>query len=523
MRTQHVILIGLAMAFAIFLGWMIPRQPMFPVLMVAALIAAITIQHHGRIAIVLMLTTISSAFILPHAARPYVWEVSSLFAFSGVFGALSFRRWPPHAQHFLRRNGLIIHTCIVYGLLLAFLMIRHGVGLRILGSSTMGARFYLQQIILVPLPLCAILFPLKRKTATILVLIQLGMSFTFIISEAFFRFGLPGASMVLRFVELQSDTLNFTISSQMGGISRYQSIGVFSYNLCMVLLVLYPMRKLFSKQGIYLIPLFALLLIALGLGGSRRWAIQFILIFAFMAWSQKSIGIREMWWGFAVMVLGILLLYANIEHLPLSIQRTFSIFPGIEIDPIAQADANITMSLRRALRAEAVRIISENFWLGVGFGIDPNLLLIHNPTIGAFEQHALGGNFYSGPIGVFANLGVIAFVLFVLLQAGMLRLALRIIALTRGERRMDMFHRISLLLVAQYLTHLFIYTFITGDASTALKSFVPYAVMMLVCERILWLENRGNAEAAAAAAPALAPDRKPSRLGIQPVASPWRA
>ena len=492
--TTRNVLVVLGLCIALFLGWQIPTRPGLVFLVLGGLVGLATLQWHGKIAVALVITTISSAFILPHPARPYVWELSSLFAFSGVITSLAFRRWPPRAAEFFHRNMLIILATIAYAVALGVLMIRHGAGLRVMGADAMGGRFYLQQIIMMPLPLCAILFPVTKKTAVRLVLIQILLSFSFIISEVFFRFQLPGADWVLRVVELQSDTFNFTLQALQGGIIRYQSLGVFAYNFSLALLILIPFRKFFEKQGVFLIPILFFLFITIGMGGTRRNALQILLIIAFMAWSQRQLSYRELFVGLAAAILALFLVYTQIDTLPLSVQRTLSFLPGLDVHPIAQADADTTMFLRENLREESFHMIREHLWEGIGLTVDQDLVSVRNPTIGTFERHAEAGRFYSGPLGIFATLGILPFVLFWILHAGILLLCVRIVKMVRRHGGFDLFDRMSLLIVAEYGVMLFVYIFFSGDATNMLKRFVPQALMLMLFERILVLEKTRSRE-----------------------------
>lgn len=482
------LIILFSLPLAVLIGWLIPKNLTMSLVLVGFLAGFATIQYFGHIALGLLLTTISSAFILPLPGRPFLWEISSLFAFIAVPSAVVFRKWPEYSILILKRNYVLIATTVIYSLFLAYLMHIHGAGLRVMGSTTMGARFYIQQIIMMPLPLCAILFPFKKKTLIRLFMLHLILAFTFVVSEIFLRYGLPGAGIVLQFLDFQTDTFLFARVAIMGGIYRYQSIGTFAFNLAILILVLVPIKDYFTIKRCYIIPVLILLLILCGIGGSRRTVIEFIAILFIMALSQKALGTKEMFLGIAVSIGVIIFLFVAMEHLPLSVQRTFSFLPGIEIDAVAEADANATMQLRRNLRTEALITIENNFWTGMGLDLDPNVFRIYNPAIGTFEEHVLSGRFYSGPLGIFATLGVFPFILFWILHAAIFSLAIRIIKLSRRFNRTDLIHRITFYVTAQYFVRIFLYIFVTGDASNMLKAFIPSATIMILLEYVLYTD-----------------------------------
>src|SRR5690606_33638595 len=169
----------------------------------------VTIAKHGVIAFSLMLATYNSALILPLPGRPYFWELAVPLAITGMLTGIAFGTMNDNAMGNIKRYSGLLFVSACYGVLLFVMMRLHNVGLNIFGSEVAGGRAYIQQMILLILPLVAICFGGDKKLIVRLAILHFLLGTTFVVSDFFFNRWNEASKYVLMFFELSSDTLNF--------------------------------------------------------------------------------------------------------------------------------------------------------------------------------------------------------------------------------------------------------------------------------------------------------------------------
>lgn len=444
-----------------------------------------TLPYHARLSVVLATTTFSAALIVPFVpGRPFVWEVAALLGWSGVVVLTMLRRFPDDFRTTLRRNRWIYLGVLVYCLTLLFLMDQRGFGLRVLGSgAAMGGRAYLQQLVCAIFPLLFAMLRLEEKTLVRLLMIQWLLSTTYVISDFAFTFG-GGAASLLYFLELPADAINFEGQAYQFGIRRFQSFQFAGLGLMFFLLARYPLKDFFGRRGWWLLPTFLGIFGASLLSGHRTIVFFITGTLVMLAIAQRFFTARTLILGPLIASLTLLLVYTQADRLPLAVQRAISFLPGIQIDPVAAADAAKTVEARKWLRHAGLQIIPQYLWVGRGFTRYADIHLAPLDPDGV-TVHIQQGVFYNGFIGLMVNTGLSGTVGMGLVILGGTLLALRVLKLVRTLGPDLILCRVASILGGFWVVSVLFFLFIHGDAEFALKSFALQLGTLIMAERLL--------------------------------------
>jgi hypothetical protein len=153
-------------------------------------------------------------------------------------------------------------------------------------------------------------------------------------------------------------------------------------------------------------------------GGFRSILVMSFLVFTIQFFIEKLHRTRL---TLAFCVVGVLLAASLItfsQDLPLPVQRSLSIVPGLEIDPVAKYDAQATTEWRLQMWRLLLPQIPRYFWIGKGFLMDPTEYYLMNEAVKRglaqdFDATMLTGGYHSGPLTLIIHLGVFAVIAFI--------------------------------------------------------------------------------------------------------------
>jgi O-antigen ligase len=495
LKVQQVYVAAMILGTSLVVGYMSAVSPYLLVLGAVATGLVMALPFHAKIAIALSMATFTSAFIIPITGRMFFWEFAGLLAWSGLVVMIALRQYNPDFWDYVRRNRWVFIGIGGYCAVLVVIMFHRGVGLRILGSSQMGGRFYFQQMICAIFPLLFIMVPLKEKTLVNLFFLQCALSGTYLISDFAFTYG-GGLSVLLNFFELPGDAINFEMQSMNFGLRRFQSLGIIGQAFIFAVFIFFQLRDFYSRKGLILLPL-CVAIFALGLYSGHRWVIVTVgLTTLFCAYTQRFFTIKNVLISIAILALTVLIAYGFAREMPLTIQRALSVLPGIEIDNQARVDGSSTLETRRLLRKVGWEMIPDYFWVGRGFGMSSQVDFssLWEPT--GVTAHINAAKFYNGLIGLMINTGIFGtFFMLMFMLAGTWQ-AWKIIRFLRRHGCEDMFSRTCCVVTAMWMANVIAFIFIHGDSEFAMKTFALQAGVMMACHRLL--ERRLRTEVAPA-------------------------
>lgn len=463
---------------------------------IAFLLAAfgwlITLPYHASISIVLSTICFRAAFIVPFVpGRPYLWELGTMLAWTGVPLIILLRKYPADTGRTIRENRWIFIGVIAYCAVLVATMLVRGVGLNVLGSSQGGGRFYLQQIICAILPLLFVLVPLGEKTFARLILLQLALTASYLISELAFTVLPGGFASLLYFFEISTDAAFFELQSMSFGIRRYQSLGWFFTSFIYLLCVLYRPRDFFGRKGVWLLPLILGAYVISLFSGSRTTAGLTPIVVVMLFWAQRFFDPRKLLLGGLIAIFSLLFIYTQAERFPLSAQRAVCVLPGIDVAAQARFDAEGTWHIRKTLRQIGLRMAPDYFWIGRGFtvSLDP----VSSERFDAvLERHLRNGRFYNGTIGLLVNTGIFGLGSMLVILYGASKLAFRIIGHVRQHGAEDLATRAALFVAVVWLTDMCFFLIVHGDSEWALRRFGMLAGLLIAASRVIRAREQGT-------------------------------
>ena len=459
---------------------------MLPLLLFGAVFYVITLGINYSWLAWLIIATAPSALILPGLpGRPFMWEAGAMAAWCSLIVLFALRREKLReiADRDLRRALLCLGF---YVATLLLVMSVRGVGFRVFGGAQMGGRFYVQQLVLSVLPLLLAVVPWTERHLLRAVFASIALSGTYLVSDLALIRGGGVADILLRFLEVPTDAINFYVGYEFTGVRRFQSFAIVSDLALMGFLMLVPLRSLAGRWSFVLLPLL-LGLAALGLASGHRT------IFVIAAVMVAILGVFQRIYtpGRLLVILCLMTvltagLYRFADRLPLGMQRAVSFLPGIEVSAVAANDAQATIRDRVEALKLGLRDAPEYFLVGRGFGMER----LDKRHVGAFDDAILiayeNGYFDNGLLGLLLKLGLfglaaaLAFLFFVTKAA--LRCAR--LASARGHGEQDIFDRYCQVIAAKWCATVIFFLLIRGDANTFMQAFALSSSVVFLCLRL---------------------------------------
>lgn len=494
---QKLLALAIVGVAALVLGYLLVDSPVMAFLSVFAVIWLVTLPYHPQISIYISVAFVVSAVIVPFApGRPFAWEMGAVLGWSGLLLTLVLRRERSGMGAIIRQNPFLFIGLIGYCVVLWITMQHRGFGLAILGSGQVGGRFYLQQFLTAVYPFLFAAIAITEKSMVRLFYWQCILALTFLVSDyALSSFG-GGASLLLYFFELSTDALNFERQAEGFGIRRYQSLGWVCTGGMMFLWARFGLRRFFSAQAIFLLPLSFLLLGAGVLSGHRYLLIILIMAGVVCAYAQRMLTPRSGLVLALVLILGLPVAYALANSLPLAAQRSISFLPGIEVSAAARQDAEGTWILRRNLVKAGVEMAPEYFWVGRGLGFAATGGDYFARRGDMLTTHIYMGRFYNGVVGLMVNTGVFGTLFMLMFILGGTLAAFRVIMRVRRERWDDPFALVATVVASFWMARALGWMFLHGDSEWALRNFSLPAAMLIAFDFMLKRRFALSSEAA---------------------------
>ena len=457
------------------------------ILLVGGIAWLALLPYHAKLALTLGVTNFGSALILPFfPGRPFIWEFAALLAWSGLVVTFCLREQAPDYHQQLRRHRLILLGVLAYVGVLFMLIYVHGTGLQLLGSSQMGGRVYYQQIACSVFPILFLAIPLTASQAIRLYTWQCYLSLTYIISDLVLSTGVGSKLWILLyFFGLSNDGITFENQSLAGGLRRFQSLAIVGQAFIYLLLTRVNLSRFLSRSLVWLGPV-ALLLFTIGAaGGHRGMLVLLFLTVLGCIYGQRFMTVPRFIGGLVLTGLLLVSAYTFAREFPLSVQRTLSLLPGIDVDPIAADDGEATFGGRLVMRSVGWQVAPHYLWIGRGFGFNYNVVPPpeYDPY-GFLRENLEAGRFYNGFIGLLVNTGIPGTVFCSMFLLGTSWLAIKALRHLRRYGCDDGLARLTCVLASNWLANVIFFYFLHGDSEFALRTFALQAGLLMACARL---------------------------------------
>jgi hypothetical protein len=465
--SRILIIYAIAVVLALILGCLVvwPNQLTVSIIGLVLFVFSIPLWlkwHHALL--IVFWNSVFLAFFLP--GSPGIW----LF-FAGVSFVIAFLNHIMFQKSFLRAPELTRPVLFLLAVILITACVRGGIGIRSLGGSSFGGRYYLYVIgaILGYFALTSqrIAIPKQQKMA--------GWYFlsltTSILSNIVY---LLGPAFYILYIVVPTDAVPYQMASDYAAINVDRIAGLASacVGVFCFLLIRYGIRGLCDWEKPWRFLLLCLTFGAAFFSGFRSIVVILAMIFCFQFYFERLLRTHFLPIFIALAVVGFSSVLLFSEHLPFSVQRAVSFLP-VKVDSEVLADAKSSSDWRFQMWAMVRKEIPKYWLVGKGYVIDPDAIyaavlaeqmqLVHDP----FEGPMLSGDFHSGPLSViipFGIFGVIGF-LWVLIGGGRV--------LYSNYRYGDVkLRRVNTLLLSYYLAYCVSFFFIFGALNSQLCVFL---------------------------------------------------
>lgn len=378
--------------------------------------------------------------------------------------------------------GPVTAPLIVLGIVvLATAFITGGIGGRAFGGEMWGARRYAGVlfgilgffgIIATPIPthraqLLVGLFTLSGITAAVSdVAYALDLNFLFLLF-----------STELAFLQAMGDQM-------VGGFIRLTGVCWAAWAVFNFMLLRYGFAGLLDFTRPWRLALTALALFGTLMGGYRSYIVLTALLVGFLFIIEGYHRTKLLFVTALATVLLALAILPNVRALPLAVQRSLSLIPLVDVDPVARRDAQGTLDWRLDMWRTVLPEVPKYLLLGKGFAYSGTDYYLTQEAFRrgliqkSYEDSIISGNYHHGILTIiipFGIWGVIAFFWFIFAALWVLRRNL-----LYGAPEVANINRF---LLAAFLTRLVFYVFVYGQFDLDLQSFTSLVAISIAVNR----------------------------------------
>ena len=414
---RSLLIYGLCVPLAVFLGYLLATPLEASTTLVVGItlfvlaIPALLRWHH--VWLIAMWNCTALLFFLP--GKPAVW-----MGLAAVSLGLSILQYAINRKmEFLHAPTVALPLLFLTAVILLTARLTGGLGMRILGGDTYGGRHYFTILATVIgyFALTNRQIPPKRANLYI-ALFFLGAATLLIadlpgvISPSLnFLFLLFPVSSMDAFTDQNSVVAHTDLFSRSTGLA---ALGGAIYGL---MLARYGLRGVLDVTKPWRLPVFCVFSVIALLGGFRSTFVQLTMTVVVLFYLERLHRTRVLVPAIVVSLAcgGLALLFA--ARLPLALQRSLTVLPYVQLDPLARMSAEASSEWRLEMWRDVVPQIPQYLWIGRGYsfsGADLDQSLRDN-----LASTEMVGNYHNGPLSVLLPFGIFGSLAFVwLLVAG---------------------------------------------------------------------------------------------------------
>ena len=377
----------------------------------------------------------------------------------------------------------------LYLINLVVIMFSRGFGLLVFGGEGAGAMSYVRLLLAGGLVFGVIWYPLSSQTWKWVVIGLAIFSLTPLIADICYAYGI-GMTFLPRFLA----------SSGLRPGEAYLSGIVDSYFLrftgaketaiwCTVALIaLARPDRLFGLGTWRYAPFLAFVAICAAVSGFRIALAIVVGMFVVAAVVGRQVTVPRL---LALSLVGctfLVLLYGFASELPLSMQRTVSFLPGLEVSPVARTQALDSLDWRWEVWKAALPEVPKHLLLGKGFTF--NVASFIFGQVSQYDWALLNSTYHNGPLSTLILTG---------LPGTLSMLGLQILLIVRHGREQQRawvnptLKNYHLAFYAYFIIEVGIFWIIYGDVSTSVVLLFRQAAMLEGVLATEWVSRRARA------------------------------
>jgi hypothetical protein len=412
--SRAVVVYALILPLAVLLGFMLATPTdfgsfAFLVMTFSALCIPLLLRYHHF----MMALTWNAAlivFFLP--GQP---GLGMVLAFASL-GIAVITRTLSRQKEFISVPSITLPLLLIVAVTLVTAKLTGGIGARVLGAETWGAKRYLGVFGAVVGYFAFTTQKVPREKAFLYVSAFFLGGLTFMVSDLVF---MAGPQFYFLFVLFPSDqaamqAMTAETLMRLSGIS-FAAAWAYYY-----MLARYGIQGIFNLHAPWRLLVVTVCVIGSLLGGYRGLLIVVILVFMFQFLVE---GVHKTRLG-PVLIFATLLVVggtiAFVDRMPLAVQRALSFLPIQSIDPTARKDAMGTLDWRLSMWKVLLPEVPKYLLIGKGYSFNGTDYYLTQEAIrrgfySAYEDVLISGNYHNGiltlliPFGIF---GLLAFLWF---------------------------------------------------------------------------------------------------------------
>jgi hypothetical protein len=405
---QVLLIYGLCVPLAVIMGFMLATPQDFSsfgmiLIVFGVLLSPIVLRHHHAL-VVFTWNAALMIFLLPGA--PALGTAAAVLSLTISIIERTMNR----NRRFLWVPSVVWPLVVLSVVVLATAELTGGIGGRVFGSETWGARRYFGVFGAVIGYFALTSQRIPREKAVLYASIFFLSGLTSMISDLAFmggrQFDFLFALFPSDYAAMQALTADTLV--RFGGVAFACAAGFY------FLLARYGISGLFSLRRAWTMPLLLLFTAGSLLGGYRGLLILLLLVLV----TQFVVERVYLTAKGPVFILGCFLLIggmlANIERMPLSVQRALSFLPLEGISPTARSDAFSTLDWRLTMWKILIPEVRNYLLLGKGYSFNGTDYYLTQEAMrkGMYfgpEDTLISGNYHNGVLTLLIPFGIFGF------------------------------------------------------------------------------------------------------------------
>jgi hypothetical protein len=410
-----LLVFGICVPLAVFLGYLLATplestSMVFIALTLFLLLVPILLKWHHE-ALIISWNLALAVFFLPGApAVGYlVGALSLLFAVA--------KRTLLQEANPIHCPSVSIPLVVLAAIVLITAQQTGGIHARALGSDAWGAMRYFQVLGAIVGYFAFISQPIAPHRAKLMAGLFFLSGLTSVIPVLIALAGPGLQSLLMAFAQTSIATTDTSIFSQ--DLQRFVGVMFLSQAVCWFMILRFGIRGILDWNRPWRFLTFAAI-VALGLlGGFRSFLIVLGLVSMAQFYFENLFRTRIFLWFIGTSVLGMALLFAFADQLPMPVQRSISFLP-VQIDSAVRNDATTTWDWRLEMWRMTIPVMPRYLLMGKGFnfdGTDYYLTMVgaERGMSHAYDAAMISSDYHQGILTLiipFAIWGLLAFMAF---------------------------------------------------------------------------------------------------------------
>jgi hypothetical protein len=465
--SRLLIVYLIAASLALILGYLVSSPDKFTFEVIGMLLFFFALPlflrwHH--VLLIVFWNAVFNAFFLP--GKPDFWIV-----FAAVSFGISFLNHVVFQKQFLRAPELTCPIIFLGVVILATAWYRGGIGIRSLGGSTYGGRYYIYLLGAIAgyFAFTAEPVPVLKGGKMAGLFFLSGTSNA--LSNLIYMAG-PAFYILYYFVPVGAASVQATSEYSSALLTRIEGLGPACFAGLCFLMARYGVRGLFDWSKPWRFMLLCLTIGATFFAGYRSTIVLLFLVFAFQFYFEGLMRTYFLPIIVGLAIGGFLPILFFSDSMPASVQRAISFLP-VNVNSEILENAKASSDWRFHMWAIVWKEVPKYLIIGKGYSIDPNELAaaVEAGRMGEPESEYIGtmlaGDYHNGPFSVLVPFGILGMIGFIWVLIG----GYRILSWNHrfGDARL---RRVNGVLLSYYLTYCFAFFFIFGAFSSELSIFL---------------------------------------------------